>query len=148
MEIDPIRLPALLRGLGVLLAIPVLVAGLLTAAHVAQDSAPRRPGGPPSMVDADAAPHRSRPHAEASPVRGASAPPDPPSGEHAGRPEAPRPYPDRGDPRRATDSPFPARQAAAPEELTVQLREHHGPGRDDSPDGHRAPTAGRGFVRI
>ena len=58
MEIDPIRLPAFLRGLGLLMAIPVIVAGLVTAAHLAQASAPRRPGSPPSMVDADATPQR------------------------------------------------------------------------------------------
>src|SRR4051794_40467034 len=58
MEIDPLRLPGFLRGLALLLAVPAAVAALVLAAHVAQVTAPRRPGDPAPMTDADATPQR------------------------------------------------------------------------------------------
>lgn len=58
MGTDPVRLPGLLRGLAVLLALPALVGGLVVAARLDQSFAPRRPGDPPAMVEADATPQR------------------------------------------------------------------------------------------
>ena len=57
-ELTPLGLLDFARGVGLLLVVPMLVLGVVIAAHAAQASAPRRPGEPPSMVDADATPQR------------------------------------------------------------------------------------------
>jgi parallel beta-helix repeat protein len=57
-ELAPLGLLDFTRGVGLLLVVPMLVLGVVIAAHAAQASAPRRPGDPPSMVDADATPRR------------------------------------------------------------------------------------------
>ena len=46
MQVEPVRLPTLLRGLGLLLVVPLLVVALVGATYVAQRSTPRRPSDP------------------------------------------------------------------------------------------------------